>query len=106
MTKERYLEVCEALNSEPIEEEIPVDYDDLAPEVQEALNIYYKLQDNWDTMGGNYLGKHLHNITNIFEIYGLDRGEWRGMLDIILTIDAARAKLIESKKPKQTNKPQ
>lgn len=105
MTKTAYFEMCEALGSQPIEDEIPVEYDDLAVEVQEALNIYSKLKDEWDTMGGNYLGKSFNGISDILTIYEIEQNERKSVLEIILLIDNCRSKAIEAKKPKKPNKP-
>ena len=37
MTKEQYFEMCEMMGSEPVEDEIPVEFDDLYSEVGEGL---------------------------------------------------------------------
>lgn len=103
MTKEAYFEMCEALQSEPLDEEIPVEYDDLALEVQEALNVYSKLKDEWDAMNGVYLGKNFNGVLDIFDIYEIT--DKKGTLDIILIIDKCRAKAIEAKRPKNTKPP-
>ena len=58
MTRDTYFEMCEALGTEPVEEEIPVEFEDFCLDVQEALSIYQKLRDEWDYMGGNYIGKN------------------------------------------------
>jgi hypothetical protein len=39
MTKEQYFEMCEALGTEPDPLEIPIEFDDLHLEVQEAYSI-------------------------------------------------------------------
>ena len=39
MTREQYLEMCEMLGNEPVESEIPIEFEDLALEVQDALRI-------------------------------------------------------------------
>jgi hypothetical protein len=56
------------MGNEPIEEEIPVEFDDFPTDVQEAFLMYYKLQDQWDGFGGNYLGKNYSGIKDLFEI--------------------------------------
>jgi hypothetical protein len=105
MTKTAYFEMCEALKSEPIESEIPIDYEDLALEVQEALNIYSKLKDEWDSMNGSYLGKSYNGISDILTIYDVEQNDRKGLLEIIQVIDRCRAKAIEAKRPKKSNKP-
>ena len=89
--------MCELLGSEPIESEIPVEYDDLPEEVQEALMVYQMLQDNWDTMNGQYLGKVLAGIGDIFDIAQID--DRRTCFNIIQICDSIRASIINTKKP-------
>lgn len=97
MTKQQYLEMCEMMNSEPIEDEIPVEYDDLLTDVQEALNIYAKLRDEWDPMNGIYLGKNYTGILDIFELYEVPKEDRRTIFDLLNTIDTCRAKTINDK---------
>lgn len=85
------------MGSEPVESEIPIEYDDLADEVQEAIIVYNMLQDNWDTMGGNYLGKVISGINDIFEIAQIE--DKQTCFSIIQLLDSTRAKLINNKKP-------
>jgi hypothetical protein len=102
MTKELYFEMCEQLGTEPIEAEIPVDFNDLVLELQEALKIYNTLQDNWDYMGGNYIGKNLTGFKDIMEMYGVQDCDRLMMYELILEIDRLRAKQIRDSKPKDT----
>lgn len=101
MTKEQYFEMCEALGSEPLDEEIPVEFDDLPLEVQEAMRIYNNLQDSWDYMGGNYIGKNLNNFKDVLELYEVDKRDQREMYELILLLDRIRSKIIEERKPKE-----
>ena len=104
MTKEAYFEMCEALGNEPIQEEIPVEMEDFPDEVQEAITVYYKLRDDWDTMNGIYLGKSytgLGDILNILEVPTEDR---KYVLEWISVMDTVRAKMIEAQRPKQSAK--
>jgi hypothetical protein len=100
MTKQAYFEVCEALNSEPIESEIPVEFDDLILEAQQALQIYNNLQDSWDYMNGNYIGKNLMGFRDILEIFDVPKEDHRVMYEMIMHIDSIRAKAIRDAKPK------
>ncbi len=101
MTKEAYFEMCEALGSEPLEEEIPVEYDDLYVDVQEALLIYNKLKDEWDTMNGNYMGKNFAGILDILTILEVPVEDRKTVFDLIGLIDRYRAKAIADSKPKK-----
>jgi len=101
MTKDQYFEMCEMLGNEPLDSEIPVEYDDLPLEVQDALRIYNTLQDNWDYMGGNYIGKNLQGIRDIFEMNDIEKADHKSIYELILHIDRIRAKQIHDSKPKK-----
>ena len=100
MTKDAYFEMCETLGSEPVDSEIPVDYEDLYIDVQEALGIYQKLKDEWDTMNGNYMGKSYNGILDIFTILEIPAEDHKTLLELISIIDKHRAKAISDSKPK------
>lgn len=100
MTKEAYFEMCEALGSEPLEEEIPVDYEDFCLDVQEALGIYSKLRDEWDTMNGVYLGKNYVGLVDILELLDVPVEDRRTQFELIGIIDKHRSKAIADAKPK------
>jgi len=100
MTKDAYFELCDALGTEPVESEIPVDYDDFHIDVQEALGIYSKLKDEWDTMNGNYLGKSFAGILDIFTILEVPVEDHKTMFNLINVIDLHRSKAIMDAKPK------
>lgn len=100
MTKEAYFEMCEALGTEPIEEEIPVDYEDFCLDVQEALGIYQKLRDEWDSMNGVYLGKNYVGLVDILELLEVPVEDRRTQFELIGIIDKHRSKAIADAKPK------
>lgn len=85
------------MGTEPIEEEIPIEYDDLPEDVQEAILAYNMLQDNWDTMNGYYLGKYLGGIGEILGIAQIE--DKQTCFSIIQIIDQIRSKIINDKKP-------
>lgn len=97
MTKESYFEMCEMLGTSPKDEEIPVEYEDLPDEVQEAIVVYNMLQDNWDTMNGGYLGKVVSGINDIFNIAQVE--DKQTCFNVIQILDNIRAKIINNKKP-------
>lgn len=101
MTKETYFEMCEQLGTTPIESEIPVETDDFPDEVQEAINIYYRLRDEWDTMNGVYMGKSYTGLGEIFEIFEIEKQDRKYFLEWIAVMDRARSKAIELNKPKK-----
>jgi hypothetical protein len=98
MTKEKYFEMCTALNSEPLQEEIPVEYEDLLIDVQEALDIYYKLKDEWDTMNGNYMGKNFSGLGDILEILEIPKEDRKTIFHLICTIDRHRSESLSERK--------
>jgi hypothetical protein len=100
MTRETYFEMCEALGTEPIDSEIPAEYEDFPVEVQEAIRIYNNLQDNWDYMGGNYIGKNLTGFKDILTIFEIAAEDHRAVYELIMRIDRIRAKSIQDSKPK------
>lgn len=100
MTKDRYFEMCEALGSEPIESQIPVEFEDLVQELQEVMVMYNHLQDCWDYMGGNYIGKNFSYIEAIFKIFRVEPELQRFYFEYLLTIDSIRSKQLQDSKPK------
>lgn len=101
--KNTYFEMCEMMGNEPVESEIPVEADDLPLELQLAFDIYYMLKDEWDTMGGSYLGKSLIGIKELLDISEVDTADQRYMIFLIKLIDSARSrevnKQLKSTKP-------
>lgn len=104
MTKEDYFDMCEALGTEPVESEIPVEINDFPDEVQEAINVYYKLRDEWDTMNGVYMGKSYTGLIDILDIVEIPKEDRKYTLEWISVMDAARSKTIAAQKPKQSTK--
>lgn len=89
------------MGSEPVDEEIPVDYTDLCVDVQQALEIYYKLKDEWDTMNGEYMGKSYAGILDIFTILEVPVEDRKTVFELIGIIDRHRSKSIRDSKPKK-----
>ena len=102
VTKEAYFEICAAVGSEPVESEIPIDFEDLNISIQETFGLYYKLKDHWDSFNGSYLGKEFNGIKDIFEILEIPRENWKMEFELITLIDHYRSthikKMSESKK--------
>jgi hypothetical protein len=98
MTKEQYFEMCEALGNEPIESEIPVDFEDFPLEVQQAFNAYRMLRDEWDTMNGNYLGKSLIGVKDVLEATEIESSDQKFIIMLIRMIDNVRSDEINNKK--------
>lgn len=73
MTKKAYLTMCEQMGKEPLQEELPADFEDFPKIVQDAIVIYGVLPDVWEGFGGTFLGKDysiLPYLTN--KVYIID----------------------------------
>ncbi len=97
MSKQQYLEMCEMLGSEPLEEEIPTEISDFSSEIQVLFEIYGMLNDNWDGFGGNYLGKDNTNLFKLFEIYSIPEPDLVLYMQILKKIDSVRSELISQR---------
>ena len=102
MSKESYFEMCEALGSEPIPEEIPVDSTDLAYETILAIECYGMLTENWSGMG-SYLGKDLSGLLSIMELKEVNYNDREYTMSIIMLIDQLVSEDI-ARKQKQASK--
>ena len=98
MTKASYFEMCEMMGSDPVDSEIPVEYDDFPLEVQQALSVYRMLRDEWDAMSGMYLGKSLIGITEIMDATEIDPEDRKLTITLIRMIDSVRQEQINTKK--------
>jgi hypothetical protein len=101
MTKDQYFEMCEMLGSDPVESEIPVEFEDFPFEVQQAFNAYRMLRDEWDTMNGNYLGKSLIGVKDVLEATEIEPSEQKFIIMLIRVIDNVRSDEINNKKKTQ-----
>jgi hypothetical protein len=105
MTKERYYNLCEAMGTEPADDEVPVEFEDLLIEVQDALRIYASLQDSWDYMGGNYIGKNLSGFKDIMDIFEVAVEDRRSVYELVMQIDKIRGKRINDAVKAKEKKP-
>jgi hypothetical protein len=92
--------MCEMMGTDPIEEEIPVEYDDFPIQLQQAFTVYKMLQDQWDSMAGLYLGKSLIGIKDLFEACEIDQEDHKITILLIKMIDIVRSKEISKKQEK------
>lgn len=99
MTKEAYFELCEALGNQPVESEIPVELDDFPLEIQEILEIYKFLKDDWEPMSGTYLGKHFTGVLEIFDLFDVNKQDRKLYLSLLQLLDSIRSKEIKKQKP-------
>lgn len=102
MTKDSYYELCEALGSEPIESEVPIELSDFPYEVRTCFNIYSLLRDNWEPMSGSYLGKDYGNLIDYLKMHLVEEIDYILYVALVQMIDSARAALIAQKKSQAT----
>jgi len=98
MTRDSYFELCEVMGTEPVQEEIPVEFDDFPLEVQQAFAVYRMLRDEWDTMNGLYLGKSLIGIKDVLEATEIEPDEQKFIIVLVRMIDNVRSNEINTKK--------
>ena len=96
MTKEKYLEMCDAIGSEPIEEEIPIEQEDLSQEIIYILEIYNYLDDKHNPTTGQFLGKVYNNVPYFIDLYKLQGLETQ-VFTLLKTIDEFYVKRSEDK---------
>lgn len=102
MSKEAYFDMCEQLEQEPVDTEIPIELEDFPLIVQQCFKIYWVLKDCWDPMSGSYLGKEYSLVFELFKAYQVEQAEEKLlMLDILQHIDEVRSKIVKSKQPKK-----
>ena len=75
MTRDRYLDLCEQMGNDQIEEEIPPDWDDFPEIVNIAVAIFNQLGDRVQADIG-YIGKDYTNIKQFMDLYGVDDKEF------------------------------
>ncbi len=97
-----YFEMCEAVGSEPIPEEIPVDSSDLAWETVQALNCYGMVSETWSSMG-TYLGKNFSDLRSIMDLNRVTELEEDYTINTVRFIDGIVSRDI-ARKQKQASK--
>lgn len=69
VTREKYLEICEATGSEVDISRIPIDFGDLSSHTRLSMEIVNLLTDKWDATAGSYLGKDLGLLPFLLDLY-------------------------------------
>lgn len=96
MTKERYLDLCEELGSEPIESEMPIELQDMPVEVEQAYRVYSILPANFDSFNGVYYGKFLEQAPSIMRL--LDTDPKQEIMKLLIIIDSIEREEINRKR--------
>ena len=86
-SKDRYLEVCEATGTEPVEEDIPSELGELTYDAQLAMIIFDACPENWEGMSGSFLGKRIECLPALFQIYNVEKDEERQIFDYFKVIE-------------------
>lgn len=97
MTKEAYFDMCAMLGSEPVDSEIPIEFEDFPLEVQQAFAVYRMLRDEWDTMSGTYLGKSFIGIKELLDATEVDSEDQKFVVVLVRMIDQVRSDEINHK---------
>lgn len=94
--------MCEMMESEPLEEEIPFEREDLTIDTQEVFNMYDKLPARWDGMSGTYLGKDLNLLPVLCVEYEVENYLRKYAWHIIPIIDSYVSEDIAEKTKRKT----
>lgn len=97
MTKEQYFEMCEMMNTEPVEDDIPVEIRDFPDLVQQAFQIYSLMRDIWEGMSGTYLGKDMSTLFDFFKLYDVEPQEHMFVLNLLKYMDYCRSEVLSQK---------
>lgn len=92
-----YYEMCEQLGTNPEDGDIPIDFNDLLKQSQQALSLFEYCTDHWDTMNGSYLGKELTNIAFLLKLLVIDKSDWLTVIDMLNTIIPIRVDSVNKK---------
>ena len=74
--------MCVSLGSEPLAEEMPVDYDDLKLETTYALQVYNLLRGRAQTYGRDF-----SNVESIFKVLNIPPNSRGVVLELLVLID-------------------
>ena len=88
--------------NEPVEEEIPIEREDLSLETQIVFDLYDKLPDKWEGFSGQYLGKDLTLLPTLFNEYEIDNSMKKYAWNIIPLIDSFVAQDVAEKIKRKT----
>jgi hypothetical protein len=89
MTREKYLKVCEQLNKEPKDKDMPPDLDDFPELVQEAVATFNMLGDRiYPDIG--YVGKDYTNLPVYLDLYEVKDREF--FLQVLAWLDSRAIK--------------
>jgi hypothetical protein len=101
MNRDKYLDMMEQLGKEPLEEEIPPDFDDLPEIVVQAVNTFNSLGDRvYPEIG--YIGKDYINLRFFLDVYDIEDTEY--FLEILSWLDSRAIKKSSDQLKKEYDK--
>jgi len=101
MNRDKYLDMMEQLGKEPLEEEIPPDFDDLPEIVVQAVNTFNSLGDRvYPEIG--YIGKDYINLHFFLDVYDIEDTEY--FLEILSWLDSRAIKKSSDQLKKEYDK--
>ncbi len=101
MTRERYFKMCEQLGQEPVEDEIPPDWNDFPEIALHALNTFQNLGDRvYPDIG--YMGKDFTNLSYYIDIYDIEDKEL--FLEILTWLESRAIKDSQDSMKKERDK--
>tara|TARA_B110000211_G_scaffold38605_1_gene39339 strand:+ start:2139 stop:2480 length:342 start_codon:yes stop_codon:yes gene_type:complete len=89
MTRIKYLNMCEQLEKEPNDDEIPPDWEDFPQIMQEAINTFNSLGDRVVQDIG-FMGKDYTNLPYFIDMYEITDTEF--FLEILSWLDSRAIK--------------
>ena len=101
MTRNKYLDMCEQLEQEPKDDEIPPDWEDFPEIVRDAINTFNQLGDRVFPEIG-YVGKDYANVQYYIEVYRIDDIEF--FLEILSWLDSRAIKKSSEELKRQYDK--
>ena len=82
--------MCDMMGTDPISEEIPVDFEDLDYESQLAVKVFNILPDNVEGMSGSWLGKDFSGLGTLIDVYEIeDKKQFIELITILVVETSA-----------------
>lgn len=104
MTKQQYFDMLEAIGAEPIDEEIPIEFEDFLEDTQTIISIYNLLPSKWDGFSGSYMGKDYINLELLFNSFHINGEDIKLIAFTILAkLDDVNISRMNKKQEKVTN---
>ena len=87
MTRDRYLDMMEQLGKEPVEEEIPPDWEDLPEIMMCAVSTFNSLGDRVFPEIG-YIGKDYTNFDFLLKLYEVEDHQKQWIHEVVIFLES------------------